>query len=94
MLKLARKLNCPWNESTCSTAAENGQLELLQWARAHGCPWNEDTCIAAVRAGHLAVLTWAREHGCPWSDLTFYYADMYGFMYPEIKHWAIRALCS
>jgi len=40
-LKWARAHDCPWDEETCSYAAANGQLEVLQWAREHHCPWNE-----------------------------------------------------
>ena len=40
----------PWDESTCSNAALNGHLEIIQWCRANGAPWNEDTCsFAAAR---------------------------------------------
>jgi hypothetical protein len=66
----------PWGERTCAAAAQNGQLEVLQWAREHGCAWSEDLedledpdmdcCALAAYGGHLEVLQWLRAHGCPW----------------------------
>ena len=29
---------CPWDERTCSFAAEGGHLDVLQWARSHDPP--------------------------------------------------------
>ena len=37
MLQWARENGCPWDESTCWGAAENGHLEVLEWAKANGC---------------------------------------------------------
>jgi hypothetical protein len=37
----ARANGCPWDASTCTFAAKDGQLEVLQWARANGCPWDQ-----------------------------------------------------
>ena len=36
---------CPWDERTCSNAAEGGHLDVLQWARSHDppCPWYEES---------------------------------------------------
>jgi hypothetical protein len=48
VLKWAHLNGCPWDEITCSRAAENGHLEVLQWLRQNGCPWNEDTCRYAA----------------------------------------------
>mmetsp|Transcript_19579 Transcript_19579/g.42486 ORF Transcript_19579/g.42486 Transcript_19579/m.42486 type:complete len:153 (-) Transcript_19579:61-519(-) len=53
-------------EGPCCAAAENGQLEALQWLLAEGCPWFATACDAAARNGHLAVLQWLRAKGCPW----------------------------
>jgi hypothetical protein len=41
VLKWARENGCPWDEETCSAAAEGGHLEVLKWARENGCPWTE-----------------------------------------------------
>jgi hypothetical protein len=55
----------------CAKAAEEGQLQVLQWLKENGCPCNILTCAAAARYGHLACLQWARENGCRWnSDIT------------------------
>jgi hypothetical protein len=37
-LKYAHENGCPWDEKTCSLAAENGQLECLKYAHENGCP--------------------------------------------------------
>jgi len=39
---LALEHHCPWNEETCSRAAEYGHLEVLKWAIEHGCPGGEE----------------------------------------------------
>ncbi|KAL6055754.1 Rho GTPase [Balamuthia mandrillaris] len=66
----ANGLQCPWSETSCTLAAENGRLEVLKWARANGCPWDEYTCVFAAKEGHMELLQWARAHGCPWDELT------------------------
>jgi hypothetical protein len=38
ILKWARDNGCPWNELTCSYAAEHGHLEVLKWAINNNCP--------------------------------------------------------
>jgi hypothetical protein len=70
LLQWARANGCPWDEETCSAAAEGGHLAVLQWARAEGCDWDAWTCERAARGGHLAVLQWARGMGCPWDTYT------------------------
>lgn len=35
MLRWARRLKYPWNETTCARAAESGHLEVLRYARCH-----------------------------------------------------------
>ena len=61
----------PWTTSTCSSAAWEGQLEILKWLRSEGCPWDAWTTWAAARAGDLPCLQFARENGCPWDARTF-----------------------
>ena len=38
ILTSLRANGCPWDDATCSAAAEGGHLEVLQWARQNGCP--------------------------------------------------------
>lgn len=56
---------CSWNGRTCSTAALNGHMSILQWARSKGCPWDAQTCAMAARNDHKSILLWARFKGCP-----------------------------
>ena len=65
ILQWAREHHCPWDKTTCESAAEGGHLEVLRWARQHDCPWDEDTCGCAAEGGYLEVMRWALEHGCP-----------------------------
>ena len=43
MLQWARANGCPWNEYTCSYAAEEGHDVILEWAIANGAPHNAYT---------------------------------------------------
>ena len=51
----------PWDECTCSKAAENDHFEILKWALENGCSWNESTCSSAAENGHFEILKWAHE---------------------------------
>ena len=61
MLQWLRAHGCPWNEMTCSSAAQGGHLEMLQWLRANGCPWDRSTRFVA--RGY--ILEWAVANGVP-----------------------------
>jgi hypothetical protein len=52
----------PSDLRTCSSAAENGHVGVLQWARSQEppCPWDSTTCSYAARNDHLSVVKWAR----------------------------------
>jgi hypothetical protein len=61
--------------SFCKIAAEEGNLEILQWLRSQGCPWwygrfNNATEMghAAVRGKNINLLRWVIEQGCPWDE--------------------------
>ena len=36
VLKWAEAKGCPWDSSTCASAAKGGRLEFLKWAREKG----------------------------------------------------------
>ena len=57
-----RANGCPWDEETCTCAAEGGHLEVLQWARANGCPWDRQT--RQIASGH--ILEWVVANGLPY----------------------------
>lgn len=80
MLKWARKIGCPWDESTCANAAFHGNLEILHYARSQGCRWDESTCSAAAGRGHLETLQWAHDNGCRWNEWTCAAASGNGFL--------------
>jgi len=80
-----------FDEDTCSVAAREGQLRILQWLRARECPWDKRTCRAAARNGHLQLLKWAREEGCPWDYLTCSGAAYGGHL--QLLMWAREQGC-
>jgi hypothetical protein len=57
---------------TCTRAAGEGSLRLLQWARECGCPWDEDTCAVAHRA------IWMCWSGCLWDEDACIFAALGG----------------
>ena len=61
METLALENGCPWDQSTCSAAAQGGHLRLLHWAITNGCPWNPKKCRTAARDRPDVVqwITWA-----------------------------------
>ncbi len=60
-----------WNyKDTCSIAAINGYLDILQWAHKNGCYWDAKTCSSAARYGYLECLQYAHENGCEWDAKT------------------------
>lgn len=64
--RYAHENGCPWDDRTCTKAAQTGSLDCLTYARENGCSWDAFTCAYAAHGGHLSCLTYARENGCPW----------------------------
>jgi len=64
-LKWAKEKGCGGEQSTCASAAEGNQLEVLKWLRENDVPWDSYTCSHAAKAGNFEVLKWARENGVP-----------------------------
>jgi len=62
VLRWARAHDCPWSFHTCKYAAEEGQLEVLQWVRendATGEIWGENRVLYyAAGPREQEVLTW------------------------------------
>jgi len=72
LLKWTRENNRAWRAGTCSIAAANGQLPVLQYL-------HEKRAHVHFRSP-LPVLKYLHENGCPWNyDTCFYAADN--------KHW-------
>ena len=55
LLKWAREVKqCEWDEETIDTAADVGNLEMLQYCFSNGCPCDEEkSCKQAAIGGHL-----------------------------------------
>ena len=65
LLELLRQYNVPWDESTCTAAAKNGNINSLKYIRAQGCPWDRETLYYAVLNGHIDVVEYCLKNGCP-----------------------------
>jgi hypothetical protein len=61
----------PQDPFLCSTAAQFGNLKILQIARNFGYAWTEWTCSNAALNGYLKILKWLKAEGCPWDKNTF-----------------------
>jgi hypothetical protein len=66
VLQWAHANGCPWDESTCSTAAAGEGAERIR--RQVRAP--RDFCAQLAARGLLTVLRWARANGCPWDEDT------------------------
>ena len=91
MLKYAHENGCARDYSTCSVAAEKGDLDVLKYAHENGCPWNAEHIRRRVAAygnremityveREIAKTTGSRENGCPECEDTSsseseYYSD-------------------
>ena len=53
---------CPWDEDTCSSAADGGHLDCLKYLHENGCPWDEMTCVKAAESGHFECLKYSHEY--------------------------------
>lgn len=68
VLQWVRENGCPWDDYTCSWAANSGHLEVLKWALANGCLWELRSWTTIVKNAvkskeHMAVLEWLRANG-------------------------------
>ena len=72
LLKWAREeKKCEWDSGTISSAASQGNLEMVKYCVANECPINEDACASAAFNGHLEVLKYLREEAkAPWDSAT------------------------
>jgi hypothetical protein len=63
----------PEGNSIMSTAARNGNLEMMQWLKNKKYPKDSDTFSEAARGCHVQVLDWLQNiYGWPDSDTTIY----------------------
>ena len=93
LLRWLHANGCPWSHSTCTAAAGQGHLDVLQFARAQvpPCPFGVYTSTAAASGGHLAVLRWLRAEGCPWDGGCSFAAAKLGNL--EMLQWLSAEGC-
>jgi hypothetical protein len=72
LLKWAREeKKCEWDSGTISSAASQGNLEMVKYCVANKCPINEFTCANAAKNGQLECLKYLREEvKLPWDSWT------------------------
>ena len=54
-----------WNSTVCASAAQYGQLCILQFLKEKGCPWDVLCTYNAFYHNHIDVLVWAIQNKCP-----------------------------
>ncbi len=91
LLKHAKDV-CIWdNEIIAWSAAEAGQLDVLQWMSTNGCDFDAKTCAAAAEGGYLDVLKWLRAKGSRWDENTCTRAAEGGHV--QVLEWATAEGC-
>jgi hypothetical protein len=80
LLKWVREeKNCGWDSWTFSTAADEGNMEMLKYCAANQCPIDEWACAYAAKNGHLECLKYLHEDvNAPWHGDTGYEAVEHG----------------
>ena len=69
-----------FDESSCSFAAKNGNINLLKYLHKNGCIWDEETIGNAVKNGHYDCLIYAHENGCSMDLDICKYAALHGHL--------------
>ena len=69
LLKWAREeKKCEWDSGTISSAASQGNLEMVKYCVANECPIYEWACANAAGHGHLEILKYLHETAkAPWN---------------------------
>lgn len=88
-LQYAHENGCPWDEETCTAAAEYGHLGCLQYAHENGCPWDEYIAIWAIEGDHFECVEYLQKHGGFCTATIMSYAHQYGSekLKEYIKQW-------
>ena len=73
---------CEWDGATISSAAKQGNLEMIKYCVAKKCPINEIACESAAWKGHLECLKYLREEvKAPWDEYTAICAAEHGHLH-------------
>jgi ankyrin repeat protein len=83
LLKWAREeKECEWDYKTINTAAEQGNLEMVQYCVANQCPIDKYACAYAASQGHHECLKYLHEEvKAPWDSQTALWAAKYGHLH-------------
>jgi hypothetical protein len=80
-----------WDEWTCTFAAMNGHINVIDWVRDKGCPWDEMTFAYAAKYNRFDTLKYLFEQKCPYDEITHAYA-LVGYPKPDDKviNWIVN----
>lgn len=67
-----------YTDTHTNIAAENGDIECLQWLIANGAPIGENIYCYAAHYGQLECIKWLNAAKYPWSENTLLHAEFYG----------------
>ena len=83
LLKWAREeKKCDWDSGTISSAASQGNLEMVKYCVANECPIDAFACEYAAENGHLEVLKYLHEEvKAPWDGNTAAWAAHNGHLH-------------
>ena len=83
LLKWAREeKKCEWDHLTITMAAEQGNLEMVQYCVANECPIDGLLCASAAENGHLECLKYLCEEAkAPWDSRTAAWAAENGHLH-------------
>ncbi len=74
MLQWLCEQGCRITESSCRSAAYEGNLDVLIYARSQGASWDAMTCAFAAQNGQLHIVKYMRSlpqgEKCPWDSWT------------------------
>lgn len=86
ILKIARKLGCPWDSKIYEIATEMGNFNIIKWAHLQGCPFGDNICLKAAMYDNFEILKWAHKKGCKLDRNIYTYATANNNF--EIIKWA------
>lgn len=91
-----------WDESCCSRAAQQSNLDLLIWLRSgdNPCPWDEQVYSMAINSCYVSIkiIEYAYQNGCPGFEKMCSWAKQYSGARDYIIGWVhsngVPCLCS
>jgi hypothetical protein len=84
---------CPWDHTSCASAAQVGAFDVVKYCVDKACPLNEEVCATAAEVGNLEILKYLREvGGCDWDRRTTQNAVRGGFL--DVLKYCVTNWCA